>query len=189
MKTPGHRTSIGIIDDETLKKMMLLTDRVNGKPVVPGSTASPAVKNQIVPQPMKLIAPAFHNLFNGVRFTLAIKLAPTTNHGMMKKWLMGVAAKHRRVWFEAFAPRIRDCLFLFDHVASGKILHVTITRLGRQMDTDNLPPTAKWLRDSVALSFGKGDGANDPFLWYYKQSHRMIAGAIVEISLNPPEAK
>ena len=189
--THGHRTSVGTVDDDTLAKILAAADKVDGRPVGPGSAAEalrrPVAGHSLTAKkkgmPRKLVEPGFRTLYDGVEFTLPLYLEPASNSGAIKKWLIGVAAKHRREWFKAFAAHADDVLFLHHALLAGKTLYVTITRLGRQMDDDGIQAAAKWLRDSVALGFGRGDSPKDPFVWHYSQQTRAFNGAVVRLSL------
>jgi len=174
------------INDKTYAQIMDLAVKIDGKPVVRGKPiGSGIVARKKTAMPIKLVETGFKQLFDGVEFTLPIKLEPTTNNGIFKKWLMRVATVHRRAWFKALAPRMAECLFLYHHLDQGGTVHVSFNRLGRPMDTDNLQPTAKWLRDSIALGFGRGDGLKDPFVWYYDQTSRAFSGVVVTLKRNP----
>jgi len=121
-------------------------------------------------QPAVLVEPAFASTARRAVWTVPLKLERTTNDGALKKWLIGVAGKHRRVVGWALATRLMKLAWFRKVIDEGGLLRCPITRLGGGlMDDDNLPPTAKWARDTVALFLGQDDGPAGPIRWQYDQ--------------------
>lgn len=102
--------------------------------------------------------------------TIPLRLDPTTNGGAVKRWLVGVAGKHRRAVAAALGRQLAALASVREHIDRGGRVRCTITRLGGGlMDGDNLQPTGKWVRDTVALFLGCGDGPRGPIEWAYDQ--------------------
>jgi hypothetical protein len=116
-------------------------------------------------------------------FTLPLHVQPTMNGGVFKKWLIGVASKHRKAICAAFAKQIEVMAVMIRHVQDGKPVRCTFTRIGREMDDDNIAACCKQVRDAVALYFGVGDSPKDPIVWAYGQQARMFNGLIVKLEL------
>jgi len=116
-------------------------------------------------------------------FTLPLHVQPTMNGGVFKKWLIGVASKHRKAICAAFAKQIEVMAVMIRHVQEGKPVRCTFTRIGREMDDDNIAACCKQVRDAVALYFGVGDSPQDPIVWAYGQQARMFNGLIVKLEL------
>lgn len=130
--------------------------------------ASPATRQQ--KKPAVLVEPAFASTARRAEWTVPLKLDRTTNDGALKKWLIGVAGKHRREVGKALASRLMKLAWFRKVIDEGGALLCTITRIGGGlMDDDNLPPCAKWCRDTVALFLGQDDGPAGPILWKYAQ--------------------
>lgn len=132
---------------------------------------------------VKLVPAAFETGFDWVRFTIPLKLeSASTNRGAFNKAHLRYPAAYRWAWFSHFEPRFEECLFLRRALAAGEPLTVTITRLGREMDDDNLRTAAKPLRDAIALSFGRKDDPKGLLRWEYDQKARMVFGTIVRLA-------
>jgi hypothetical protein len=117
-----------------------------------------------------LVEPAFTSAARRAAWTVPIHLAPTANGGAMKKWLVGVAGKHRRAVAKELSGRLYKLAWFRKVIDDGGLLRCTLTRLGgRGMDDDNLQGTAKWCRDTVALFLGQDDGPAGSILWTYAQ--------------------
>lgn len=135
----------------------------------------------------KLIEPGFKISFNSVEFTIPLRLDSPNRGGFVKKWMAGQSQKHRKAWFKALVPHLKDTLFLIEAAQRKEPIYVTFTRIGRMLDDDNLATCFKLARDSVALSFGCEDDAKSPLKWSYCQVNRMVFGIIVKLSLDKPE--
>jgi len=120
--------------------------------------------------PDVLVSPAFGLTAHGVEWTIPLRLDPVTNGGAVKKRLIGQAGRHRRAVAAALARQLGALAGLRAWIDGGGRLACTITRLGgREMDDDNLKPTGKWVRDTVALFLGVDDGPAGPIDWHYAQ--------------------
>jgi hypothetical protein len=171
------------IDPELEAKMIALGAKVtyHGRST-PGAIARKAKPKAAV----KLIAPAFEVGFDYVQFTLALKLeSASTNRGAFNKAHLRYPALYRWAWFSVWEPRFEECLFVRRAAVQGRNVYVTITRLGREMDDDNLRTAAKPLRDAIALGFGLKDDPKGLLKWGYGQQSRMYSGAVVRLSLEP----
>ena len=121
-------------------------------------------------KPVPLVEPAFTSSAKRAEWTVALQLQRTTNDGALKKWLIGVANKHRKTTGFALARRLHKLAWFRKVIDDGGSLLCTITRVGGgDMDDDNLPPTAKWVRDTVALFLGVEDNRAGPIAWRYEQ--------------------
>ena len=135
-------------------------------------------------KPVPLVEPAFAGTARRATWTLPIHLAPTTNNGAMKKWLIGVASKHRKAVAKGLSAQLAKLARFRQLIDEGRLLRCTLTRLGgRGMDDDNLQGTAKWCRDTVALFLGQDDGPAGSILWNYAQEPGGAYG--VRIKLEP----
>lgn len=139
-----------------------------GTPVNLPGAAPPATRQRRKPVP--LVVPTFTSSARRAEWTVPLQLERTTNDGALKKWLIGVAGKHRRTTGHALAGRLYKLAWFRKVIDDGGRLVCTLTRLGGGlMDDDNLPPTAKWVRDTVALFLGQEDGPAGPIEWKYQQ--------------------
>lgn len=118
-----------------------------------------------------------------IEFTLPLRLQPTTNGGAFKKWQIGVASKHRREVTKRMAANIRTLMPFIELAQNGQAIDCLITRIGRQMDDDNVQGCCKMVRDAVALYLGVGDGPKDPIRWSYAQEVRMVYGTKIRLSV------
>ncbi|WP_439627524.1 hypothetical protein [Gemmata sp.] len=117
-------------------------------------------------------------------WVIPLHLAAVTNGPALKRGAIGRAGRDRRVVAAALAPALRELAPFADAAQGGRPVRCRITRLGGGlMDDDNLPPTAKWVRDTVALFLGVGDGPRGPVQWKYDQEPGDAAGVRVELSL------
>jgi len=132
-----------------------------------------------------LIEEEFHDRNSFIEFVLPIHAQPTTNGGVFKKWMIGVAGKHRKAVCHAFAKHVVSIAHLIRTAQNGNPVYCCITRIGRTMDDDNIAACCKQIRDAVALYFGVGDGPKDPIVWTYSQQYRMFNGIIITLSLEP----
>jgi hypothetical protein len=156
-----------------------------GRPVGLALIADERKKNNKKP-PRKLVEPAFKVGYDSVEFLVPLALEPATNGPALKKWLMGVAAKHRRIVTRAIVGHLRETLFLIEAAQAGKPLVCKICRLGRSMDDDNIQYPAKWVRDSVALMCGVDDNLKGVIRWEYAQEPRAVYGVRIRLSLGSP---
>lgn len=116
-------------------------------------------------------------------WVIPLHLPPVTNGGAVKRGAIGRAAKDRRAVAAALVPTLREVAVYADAVRDGKALRCRITRLGGGlMDDDNLPPAAKWVRDTIALFTGVGDGPRGPVRWEYRQEPGGPCGVRVELT-------
>jgi hypothetical protein len=137
-------------------------------PAPAAAPASPAKRKRR--KPVELVAAGFASSARRAAWTVPLKLDRTTNDGALKKWLIGVAGKHRREVGRALAARLMKLAWFRKVIDDGGALLCTITRIGGGvMDDDNLPPCAKWVRDTVALFLGQDDGPAGPIIWKYAQ--------------------
>lgn len=120
-----------------------------------------------------------------IELILPIHAQPTTNGGVFKKWMIGIAGKHRKTVCHAFAKNIGMVLPYLLRCQANEPVYCCITRIGRTMDDDNIAACCKQIRDAVALYFGVGDGPKDPIVWTYSQQYRMHNGIIITLSLEP----
>ncbi len=68
-------------------------------------------------------------------------------------------------------------------LGDGETARVVFTRLSRgRLDTDNLPPSCKHLRDQIAACFGIDDGSPRVEWWYRQASGR---GVDVHVTIWP----
>ena len=132
-----------------------------------------------------LIEEEFHDRDVFIEFVLPVHAQPTTNGGVFKKWMIGIASKHRKSVCHAFAKNVWRLHKYIAAAQEGKSVYCCITRIGRTMDDDNVAACCKQIRDAVALYFGVGDGPKDPIFWTYSQQYRMYNGVIITISLEP----
>lgn len=160
--------------------------RVNAATLPPGTpvnlpgVAPPATRQRQKPGP--LVEPTFASSAGRAEWTVALRLERTTNDGALKTWLIGVAGKHRRTTGHALAGRLYKLAGFRKAIDGGGRLTCTITRLGGGlMDDDNLPPTAKWVRDTVALFLGQDDGPTGPITWKYAQEPGKLWGVRIKL--------
>lgn len=137
----------------------------------PPAEAPPAKKQRGKKKPVELVAPRFDTGARWAAWTVPLKLERTTNDGALKKWLIGVAGRHRRVVGHALAARWHKLGWFRKTIDEGGRLACTLTRIGGNgaMDDDNLPGTGKWVRDTIALFLGQDDGPAGPIAWHYAQ--------------------
>lgn len=155
---------------------------VNAAAFGPPAPAEPEKKQRGKKTPVELVEPGFAAGARWAEWTIALQLDPTTNAGAFKKWLVGVAGKHRKVTGRALAARLMKLAWFRKVIDDGGRLACTITRLGGGlMDDDNLPPTAKWVRDTVALFLGQDDGPKGPISWHYLQRSGGARGVSVRL--------
>ena len=142
---------------------------VNVAAFCPAPAGAPARRGR--KKPAALVEPGFAGSGRRAEWTVPLKLERTTNDGALKKWLIGVAGKHRREVGRALAGRLRNLARYREAIDGGGAVRCTITRVGGggAMDDDNLPGTGKWVRDTVALFLGQDDGPRGPILWSYAQ--------------------
>ena len=143
-----------------------------GKPAPVAPPAGPPARRGRT-EKAELVKADFRRPRRGGRWAewdIPLRLDPTTNGGAVKRWLVGIAGKHRRAVGAALADGLGALQALKGHIDRGGRVRCTITRLGGGlMDDDNLQPTGKWVRDTVALFLGCGDGPRGPIGWEYDQ--------------------
>lgn len=136
----------------------------------PAEAPPPAPKGRR--KPVALVEPAFTTAAGRAAWTVPVHMEATANGGAMKRWLIGVAGKHRKLVGRALAtrPSLLKLAAFRKAIDEHGLLRCTLTRLGGLgMDDDNLQGTAKWCRDTVALFLGQDDGPAGPILWTYAQ--------------------
>lgn len=117
-------------------------------------------------------------------WTVPLRLEPVTNNGAVKRGAIGRAARDRRAVAAALAGNLRELAPFADAARAGRAVVCRITRLGGgPMDDDNLPVTAKWVRDTVALFLGVGDGPGGPVRWVCDQAPGGPWGVRVELEV------
>jgi hypothetical protein len=117
-------------------------------------------------------------------WVIPLHLAPVTNNGAIKRSAIGRAAKDRRATANALAAHLGDLAPWAKAAQARWPVACRIVRLGGGlMDDDNLPVTAKWVRDTIALFLGVGDGPRGPVRWEYGQEPGGKVGVRVELSV------
>lgn len=155
-----------------------------GTPVrLPGQAVAPPKRQRRKPVP--LVEPAYTSSARRAEWTVPLQLQRTANDGALKKWLIGVAGRHRKVVGNALARRHRKLAWFVDRIDAGGKIDCTLTRIGGNgaMDDDNLPGTAKWVRDTVALFLGHEDGPAGPIQWHYAQEPGGAWGVRIRLEL------
>jgi hypothetical protein len=153
------------------------------KPAGYSLTAKKKSKNRM---PSKMVEPGFDSGPGWVEFTIPLKLeSPNKGGHAVKKWMFGQAAKHRRALTVAFAKHIESVSPFVRRAQNGEPVRCVITRLGHELDDDNLAGCAKQLRDAVALYHGVGDGSEDPIRWVCRQEARAFDGVKVRLEMIP----
>lgn len=148
---------------------------------LPGGPAAAPPKRQRR-KPVPLVEPAFARSKFGAEWVVPLALERTTNDSAIKKWLVGVAGKHRKATGNALAGGLFALARLRKAIDDGGLLRCTITRIGGGLlDDDNLPPTAKWVRDTVALFLGQEDGPTGPITWEYAQEPGKLWGVRITL--------
>lgn len=74
--------------------------------------------------------------------------------------------------------------FLREAIGAGGVVYRTVklTRLATQaLDSDNLPPSMKYIRDELARWMGVDDGPKGPVTWEYDQCVSGAYGVLVEL--------
>lgn len=152
-----------------------------GTPVnLPGAAPPPAKRQRRKPVP--LVEPNYVRTRSAAAWVVPLALDRTTNNGALKKWLIGAAGKHRKAIGVALSRGLPALARLRKVIDDGGRLRCTITRLGGGlMDDDNLPPTAKWVRDTVALFLGQEDGPTGPIDWKYAQEPGNLWGTRITL--------
>lgn len=143
---------------------------VNAAALAPPAGAPADKKQRGKKKPVELAEPRFESGARWATWTVPVNLEPTSNGGAFKKWLVGVAGRHRKATGRALAPRLLKLAWFRKVIDDRGKLACTMTRLGGGlMDDDNLPLTAKWVRDTIALFLGVDDGPAGPISWHYAQ--------------------
>jgi len=92
--------------------------------------------------------------------------------------------KKQRLVTQLATKNARGMLQAQASVVRGESLIVTLTRIGRKLDSDNLASAFKAVRDQVAEELGVDDGS-DAIGWHYVQA-KGPAGIKIEVSAVVP---
>lgn len=161
------------VDPETWAKILAAA----GGPPPPG----PAPARRVAADRGETVAAGFAP--PGV-WTIPLRLDPVTNGGAIKRGMIGRSGRDRRAVAAALAGRLRELAVFADAAQAGRPVACRITRLGGGlMDDDNLGVVAKWVRDTVALFLGTGDGPRGPVRWEYAQAPGGPWGVRIELGV------
>lgn len=129
-----------------------------------------------------LVAPASASLPGGIAVTVPVYVVAGDNaRGGRAK--IGRAGHERRAVAEQLARHLRALAPLADAAQDGRPVRCRLVRLGGPgMDTDGLAAACKYVRDTVALFLGVGDGPRGPVRWAYDQEPGPAFGVRIELT-------
>lgn len=129
-----------------------------------------------------LVAPGFTPLPGGLSVTVPVYVVAGDN-SRGSKVKIGRAGHERRVTAVELAKRLRELAPLADAAQGGRLVRCRLVRLGGPgMDSDGLAAASKYVRDTVALFLGVGDGPRGPVRWEYDQEPGGAFGVRVELT-------
>lgn len=118
---------------------------------------------------------------DGPEFVVPVRLNPGDNaRGMWQK--IGAAASVRPKVAAVLSKGLADLQPYADRCRDGLPVVVRMTRLGgRGLDTDGLAGSLKYVRDTVALVLGTGDGPKGPVRWECHQQPGGPYGVLIDL--------
>lgn len=129
-----------------------------------------------------LVEPAFERPGSVLSWTVPLHVETASNGGAFKKAMIGRADKHRRTVARELAKQLAAMALPATAAQQGHRVDVLMVRLAPKMfDDDGLSGSFKWVRDTVALFLGVGDGPADPVRWFTDQLVQPRYGVRIDI--------
>lgn len=148
------------------------------------SPAGPAPKK--MRDKVRYAVPSFQPDGEACGWVVPLKLDSSANSKSFMRSHMGIAGRHRRAVAQELARYLSRLVPHAKRAQAGKPVYCRIDRLGGgRMDDDNLGIVCKWVRDTVALFLGVGDGPGGPVKWSYGQEPGPEYGVRITLSRSP----